>query len=106
MTRSYTPIILLVLAIACSTTTSGVPAAPAPAAGPAAPARAAVPATSAYITEQDLERRLFLIAHDSMMGRETGSLGAFKAADYIAAEFRRLGLEPAGDNGTYFQTVP
>jgi len=63
-------------------------------------------ATSPDITEADLRRRLFLIAHDSMMGRESGSEGAYKATEYIAAEFRRLGLEPAGENGTYFQTVP
>ena len=41
-----------------------------------------------------------------MLGRETGTVGNVKATDYIAAEFRRLGLEPAGDSGTYFQTVP
>jgi len=58
------------------------------------------------ITAADLRQRLFLIADDSMMGRETGSLGAFKASAYVAAEFRRLGLEPAGDSGTYFQKVP
>jgi len=62
--------------------------------------------TVAAITSADLERRLFIIAHDSMMGRETGSEGAFKATAYIAAEFQRLGLKPAGDNGTYFQVVP
>jgi hypothetical protein len=58
------------------------------------------------ITAADLRQRLYLIADDSMMGRETGSLGAFKASAYVAREFRRLGLEPAGDTGTYFQTVP
>jgi hypothetical protein len=47
-----------------------------------------------------------IIADDSMMGRETGSEGDYKTAEYIASEFRRLGLEPAGENGTYFQTVP
>jgi hypothetical protein len=73
-------------------------------AGPGAPSPAA--GTAPDITERDLEHRLFLLAHDSLMGRETGSEGAFKAADYIAAEFRRLGLEPAGENGTYFQAVP
>src|SRR5437879_13858125 len=56
------------------------------------------------ITAADLRQRLFLIADDSMMGRETGSLGAFKASAYVAAEFRRLGLEPAGDSGTYFRS--
>jgi hypothetical protein len=63
-------------------------------------------ATSADITAADLRQRLFLIAHDSMMGRETGSEGNWKAQEYIAAEFKRLGLEPAGENGTYFQAVP
>jgi hypothetical protein len=58
------------------------------------------------ITAADLRQRLYLIADDSLMGRETGSAGAFKASAYIASEFKRLGLEPAGDSGTYFQTVP
>jgi Peptidase family M28 len=71
-----------------------------------APAGTSAGATSADITEADLRRRLFLIADDSMMGRETGSEGAYKATEYIASEFRRLGLEPAGESGSYFQTVP
>ena len=62
--------------------------------------------TTAAITPADLRHRLFLIADDSTMGRETGSEGAFKTAQYVADEFRRLGLEPAGDNGTWFQVVP
>src|SRR6266566_797617 len=62
--------------------------------------------TQPAITAADLRQRLFLIADDSMMGRETGSEGAFKTSAYVAAEFRRLGLEPAGDSGTYFQKVP
>src|SRR4051812_48249647 len=73
------------------------------------PPSAATPSsngTVAAITPADLERRLFIIAHDSMMGRETGSEGDYKTAEYIASEFRRLGLRPAGDNGTWFQTVP
>ena len=62
--------------------------------------------TVADITEADLRQRLYLIADDSMMGRESGSLGNYKTAEYVASEFKRLGLEPAGENGTYFQTVP
>jgi len=65
-----------------------------------------VAVTTAAITEADLRQRLFLIADDSMMGRESGSAGNYKTAEYVAGEFKRLGLEPAGENGTYFQTVP
>jgi hypothetical protein len=71
-----------------------------------APVPASSHVTTAEITAADLRHRLFLIAHDSMMGRETGSEGNYKATEYIASEFKRLGLEPAGENGTYFQTVP
>jgi hypothetical protein len=63
-------------------------------------------ATVAEITASDLERRLSAYAHDSMLGREAGTLGNVKATDYIAAELARLGVEPAGENGTYFQTIP
>lgn len=45
------------------------------------------------------------LADDSMRGRETGSPEHRKAAEYIASQFRRLGLKPAGSNG-YFQQVP
>jgi len=62
--------------------------------------------TRAAISADDLRSRLFLIAHDSMMGRLPGEAGNYKAAEYVASEFKRLGLEPAGENGTYFQTVP
>ncbi|MEO8450872.1 MAG: M28 family peptidase [Gemmatimonadota bacterium] len=62
--------------------------------------------TSTEISPQDLRQRLFLIAHDSMGGRATGSEGNFKTASYVAAEFQRLGLAPGGDNGTYFQVIP
>ena len=68
--------------------------------------RAPESGTVAAITPSDLERRLRTIADDSMMGRASGGAGDYKAAEYIASEFRRLGLEPAGENGTYFQTVP
>ena len=63
-------------------------------------------ATTTAITAADLRTRLFAFAHDSMMGRSTGELGSFKAAAYVAAEFQRVGLEPAGENGGWFQTVP
>ena len=58
------------------------------------------------ITPQDLRQRLSTIADDSMGGRRSGSLGDSKTADYVASQFQRLGLRPAGDGGTWFQTVP
>ena len=57
------------------------------------------------ITANDLRTRLYQIADDSMLGRRIGELGNYKATTYIAAEFRRLGLKPAGDNGTFFQEL-
>lgn len=62
--------------------------------------------TSEAITEADLRQRLYAYADDSMLGREAGTIGNFKATTYIAGQVRRMGLEPAGENGTYFQVVP
>jgi peptidase M28-like protein len=62
--------------------------------------------TTAAITERDLETRLYQFADDSMIGRQVGRIGNFKGTNYIAAELTRLGLTPAGDNGTYFQNLP
>jgi hypothetical protein len=50
--------------------------------------------------------RLYVIADDSMEGRDTGKRGGLRSATYIANELKRLGLEPAGENGTYFQAIP
>lgn len=62
--------------------------------------------TEAAITANDLRTRLYQLADDSMMGRESGTLGNFKGTEYIASEFKRLGLRPGGDNGTWFQELP
>ena len=45
------------------------------------------------------------LADDGLKGRLAGSDGERCAGDYVAAEFRRLGLQPAGENGTYFQSL-
>ena len=63
-------------------------------------------ATSPAITAADLRSRLYAYADDSMQGRRSGTPGNVKATDLIAAEARRLGLEPAGENGGWFQTIP
>jgi len=58
------------------------------------------------VSPESLRADLFAIADDSMGGRATGSVGDFKAAEWIAAAFRRSGLQPAGEHGSFFQVVP
>ena len=58
---------------------------------------------AATITEADVARRVNIIAHDSMLGRDTPSRGLDLTAQYIADEFKRFGLKPGGDSGTWFQ---
>ncbi|MFN2570491.1 MAG: M28 family peptidase [Gemmatimonadales bacterium] len=62
--------------------------------------------TQTAITPADLTTRLYLYADDSMMGRMAGSEYNLKATAYIASEVKRMGLQPAGDSGGYFQNVP
>ncbi len=99
-------------------TPCGVHAQAARRAGPAQPTPSAIvwpdegprtwaprPTVSA-ISANDLRTRLYQFADDSMQGRRIGEIGNTKGTDYIAREFRRLGLKPAGDSGTYFQVLP
>ena len=46
------------------------------------------------------------LADDLLEGREAGTRGYDLAALYAVAQFRLLGLEPAGDDGGYLQRVP
>ena len=43
------------------------------------------------------------LAADSMMGRKSGQPGGVMAEQYVASKFKEWGLEPAGNNNTYFQ---
>ena len=60
----------------------------------------------ASITTEDVAHRIGVLADDSMRGRSTPSPELETAAQYIAGEFQRLGLAPAGDDGTYLQRYP
>ena len=62
-------------------------------------------AARAGVTDADVRRVLGALADDSMEGRATGSRGSARAARFIADEFKRYGVQPAGDSG-YFQRVP
>ncbi len=58
---------------------------------------------SVSITPEDVETHITFLASDSLQGREAGSPSEAIAANYIADHFRDFGLEPAGDEETYFQ---
>src|SRR5689334_3160992 len=64
----------------------------------------AAEAALARISPNSLRGNLSFLASDLLEGRDTPSRGLDIAAEYIAAQFRRAGLEPAGDDG-YFQTA-
>ena len=58
----------------------------------------------AAITAKDLRRTVSFLADDSLEGRDSPSKGLDAAANYIAGEFKKDGLEPRGDDG-FFQTT-
>jgi Peptidase family M28 len=49
--------------------------------------------------------RTTALSNDTMEGRDTGTEAYQRAADYVAAQFKAAGLKPAGDYGTFFQSV-
>lgn len=57
------------------------------------------------ITAEDMRAILSVLASDEYEGRETGTAGQRKAADYIADKFKSFGLPAIGEDGTYFQTI-
>ena len=98
-------IFALVLATMLSTTaTDGQePAAAVPAvAGLPDAARSA----AAQIDPEKIRAHVRFLSLDLLEGRGPGKRGAELAAEYIATQFALAGVEPAGDNGTYFQSVP
>lgn len=82
-------ILSLLLTLSCSTT----------------PAVIAAPPSSPEFSADRIEADMRFLADDLLEGRDTGSRGHEIAARYVAAEFSKMGLEPAGDDG-WFQRVP
>jgi Zn-dependent M28 family amino/carboxypeptidase len=61
---------------------------------------------AAEIRGESIRATMKMLADDLMEGREAGSRGYEVAAAYMAARLEALGLEPAGEGGTFFQRVP
>ena len=56
---------------------------------------------AATVEGRRLEAHIEFLASDSLRGRDTGTREYQIAAEYVAAEFRKLGLRPAGDDDTF-----
>jgi Zn-dependent M28 family amino/carboxypeptidase len=63
-------------------------------------------AAAASIDPEKIRAHVRFLSLDLLEGRGPGTRGAELAAEYIATQFALDGVEPAGDNGTYFQRVP
>lgn len=63
-------------------------------------------AAAASIDPEKIRAHVRFLSLDLLEGRGPGKRGAELAAEYIATQFALSGLEPAGDNGAYFQQVP
>jgi Tol biopolymer transport system component len=63
-----------------------------------------LPETRTAIDPGDLRRHVEVLASEAMEGRLTGTPGERRATAYVASALQALGLEPAGDDGGYFQS--
>jgi Zn-dependent M28 family amino/carboxypeptidase len=89
------PLLLaLLLAAACAPAPVAPPSAP-----PAGPAESEINATS-------LTAHIRMLSSDLFEGRAPSTRGGRLAEEYLATQMAALGLQPAGDNGTFFQQVP
>jgi hypothetical protein len=70
--------------------------------GESAKAAASAPTMSAA----RIAAHVKFLASDLLEGRGTGQRGGDIAAEYIGTQFAAYGLQPAGDDGTYYQSVP
>lgn len=67
---------------------------------------AGVPPGISAITNVDLRRDMEAMAGHAMRGREAGTLDELRASGWVVEQLRRIGVEPAGDDGTYYQWWP
>ena len=68
--------------------------------------RASAHDASTTIRPEAIRADMRFLADELLEGRRTGTRGHEIAAKFMASEFEAMGLEPAGENGTYFQNVP
>ncbi|MDF1502951.1 M28 family peptidase [Roseisolibacter sp. H3M3-2] len=64
-----------------------------------------VPAALSAVREADLRRDVTEMASPAMRGREGGTVDEMRASMWLAEQYRRIGLQPMGEGGTWFQWV-
>ena len=64
------------------------------------------PTPEQALAARTVQAHVEFLADDRLEGRDTGSRGHEIAANYVASQFRQLGLEPGGPDGSWFQQVP
>ncbi|MBX0289393.1 M28 family peptidase [Hymenobacter sp. HSC-4F20] len=72
---------------------------------PATPAEAAAATPTEAISAATVGKYLQAVSSDEMLGRKPFTVGEERSTQYLADEFKRLGLQP-GPEGSYFQPVP
>ena len=85
---------------------AAVVATPTPRATPSPSPTAAVAIGSAVFDGVRARDHVEYLADPARGGRYSGSQGYLDAAQYVADQFKAVGLEPLGDGGTYFQRFP
>ncbi len=70
---------------------------------PVHPVRTVADTESSNKTKMSIRQHIEFLADDALEGRMTGSKGAERAAEHIAAQFSQLNLKPVGDKSDYFQ---
>ena len=65
--------------------------------------RPALPAAYSAIREADLRRDVTAMAGPAMRGREGGTLDEMRASMWMAEQYRKVGLTPMGEDGSWFQ---
>lgn len=84
---------LLVLSMAAATNAPALP-------------RYSAPPTLSSVSERELRIHLEFLTSDLLQGRDTPSPGLDISRDYIVSHLKQWGVQPGGDNGTYFHTFP
>jgi hypothetical protein len=85
---------------------ASVVATPSPSATRSPTPSAAVAIPAGVFDGAKAKEHIAYLADPARGGRYSGSAGYLEAAQYVADQFKAIGLEPLGDGGTFFQRFP